>query len=190
MGRAHTRGPQCALVAWFFDEPDLFAGVDRQIAEWAQYTDLSVLQHPKLGSQVDDTILKDWSQMGISFPSLKTLTIDIRPQHGLKSTAQFYHEACWFLEGLPPLTELCLAGWNSRIPVESIVNAHGSSLLKLIIKHSTWQCLNEREIRLIGKKCPYLEEFSTRIRRTMGDAREVAVYRALYIQTKVSIPDC
>lgn len=151
----------------------------RKIAEWSQFTDLSALENLNTGPFVNDSFFRDFNGMGIAFASLKTLVLNIRGYPGTPPRSQFYLEAGDFLRGLPPLSELCLTGWHPFIPVDSIVNTHGSALRKLFLGHRVSRCLNEEELLLIGEKCPLLEEFTTMVRRTMGDSREVAVYRAL-----------
>ncbi|KAJ5585068.1 uncharacterized protein N7459_004868 [Penicillium hispanicum] len=149
------------------------------LGEWSQYTDFSVLQALELDSNVDHGFFKYWSGLELSFPSLKTLRLDIDTDHAGRRTAEFYQTVSRVLQSLPPLSELQLIGWHSLVSVESITKTHGACLRKLCLVSTLWQCLTEREILHLGEYCPLLEDLAGYIRRTQGDEREVALYRAL-----------
>ncbi|KAJ6135667.1 hypothetical protein N7512_000827 [Penicillium capsulatum] len=84
-----------------------------------------------------------------------------------------------FLQQLPPLSSLQVTEWHRLVTVESIAETHGSHLRTLALEYNRWQYVTESAIRELARKCPLLEDLTIPIRRTEGDANEVAIYRAL-----------
>lgn len=114
--------------------------------------------------------------MGFLFSSLKTLYLNLAGKHPL----EFYDDAKKFLQRLPPLTELELKGWHSRVDIESLLSVHGSHLRKLrLIKPEAWQTLSGHQIRQISQKCPLLVDLEVKIDGTQSHANKHEIYTAL-----------
>ncbi|KAE8348532.1 hypothetical protein BDV28DRAFT_88013 [Aspergillus coremiiformis] len=152
------------------------------LLEWGKHTDFSELESLELFSLAETSALKSWSRH-LRFPKLKSLCLQLKayPYLGERPpTPAFYKAANRFISSLPPLQELYLEGWHSRVAMYPLVKQHGCRLRKLNLEGcQAWQCAAESDIRQLGKHCPLLESLELMIPRSQGDATEVALYRAL-----------
>jgi hypothetical protein len=145
---------------------------------WSHYTDFSALQTLKIHGRLDNDVFGKWGRPELSFPSLRALSLNISSD-SLRS-AEFYNSANSFLHSMPPLTELKLEGWHSRISIKSLVAYYGSHLRKLkLVNPAAWQFVNEEEIRLIDGGCPSLEELGVPLNRSQDDFEQFFLYMAL-----------
>lgn len=149
------------------------------ICNWGHYTDLSVLETLIIDQSIHQPIIR-WLSDGVAFSSLQCLSISFGCGPGLTRTMAFYEAANQWLLSLPPLHDLELAGWHSRIHFKALVSHHGSRLSRLRLHNtSTRQYLTGEEILCLAQDCSLLQELKIPLRRTQGDSEEVASYRAL-----------
>ncbi|CAI7619167.1 unnamed protein product [Penicillium pancosmium] len=149
-----------------------FDAVSGMNPEHCAYESMTLVIHGGL----NDEAFKVWDKMGFLFSSLKTLYLNLAGSHPL----EFYDDANKFLQRLPPLTELKLEGWHSRIGIESLLGVHGSHLRKLrLIKPEAWQTLSGHQIRQISQKCPLLADLEVKIDGTQSHANKNEIYAAL-----------
>lgn len=143
---------------------------------WSHYIDLSTLQTLKIHGRLNgDDLFNGRSQLNRTFPYLRALRLNISSDE--LRPAEFYESVNNFLHTLPQLTELELDGWHSMINIESLVAYHGPSLGRLkLLNPAAWQFVNEKEIRLINRACPLLEELRVPLNRSQN---ELGLYRAL-----------
>lgn len=154
--------------SWWFDE--------RRLCEWSYYMNFSTLQTLVIHGRLKDEAFKVWDKMGFLFSSLKTLYLNLAGSHPL----EFYDDANEFLQRLPPLTELGLKGWHSRMGIESLLGVHGSHLRKLrLIKPEAWQTLSGHQIRQISQKCSLLADLEVKVDGTQSHANKHEIYAAL-----------
>ncbi|KAJ5090372.1 hypothetical protein N7532_009056 [Penicillium argentinense] len=148
---------------------------------WRQYINFAASQELEIDLPSADYESFWQSQvMDLSFPALRSLTLDIGRMSSSTQTMSYYEKVTSFLQGLPPLVELNLNRWHSLIPIESIARRHGPRIQKLRLMHPFLsQGLNEQEICQISKYCLILKELAITINRTQGNLRELALYRAL-----------
>ncbi|KAJ5273765.1 hypothetical protein N7478_008890 [Penicillium angulare] len=169
-----------------------------QIADWHTilpqtllalegYTDFRKLRtlrlHSRMANDTAQNIFEIWETRR-PFHSLEELELNLG---GWNRQKGFYASAKNFLHSLPPLKELLLEGWHCLISVESIVETHGSTLLKLQLtyKNRSQSCrLTESDIKLLAN-CHLLEDLTCKVQRTGGDRAEVALYKALGTITRL-----
>lgn len=149
-----------------------------------QCVDFSNLKSLELKPGLTETTLealKEYTTSGQGLSRLRSLKLDIYPYGPSRHTARFYDSVTGFLSKLPPLSELELQGWHSRISIGSIARRHGSRLRRLHFNGFSllWQHANKKEILQLGKYCPLLEELTIPVQRSKGDKKEVALYKAL-----------
>ena len=144
---------------------------------WSKVTDFSKLEFLHIGSVTQETL--EFATWKCSFPSLKGLRLNLIYD---RRSFDFFGVASQFVQSLPPLEELYIDGWHSLLPVESIVERHGSRLRTLHLTYSMRyanRCLTESDVKQIASHCPLLEDLNCKIQRSLGDASEVRIYRAL-----------
>ncbi|KAL2866671.1 uncharacterized protein BJX67DRAFT_354537 [Aspergillus lucknowensis] len=118
------------------------------------------------------------------FSSLKSVALEVwiygNPTHlhGLDAATAA------FLESVPPLEALHLTGPFSIKTFEGVLDHHGSSVHKLSLYPSenyqqTQFILTPSRIKEIGEYCPNLRDLRLQVKRSMGDAEEQEIYRAL-----------
>lgn len=114
-----------------------------------------------------------------SFTSLVTLTLTCSTDASSRSKQSWTYTA-FFLRHLPRLATLQLREWDRR---QSIAPCLGSNLRTLELstrrRSSIWEPLKDEILRHISKCSPHLESLAVEVRRSRGDAAEVARYRAL-----------
>lgn len=94
-----------------------------------------------------------------------------------------YHEAVkGFIRKLPKLSALEILDWN---PSSALTPALPPNLRKLFLRYPVglelWGCrsFNAQDIAELANRCPKIQDLLIWIRRSRGDANEVAVYKAL-----------
>ncbi|KAF7131148.1 hypothetical protein CNMCM5793_004198 [Aspergillus hiratsukae] len=149
------------------------------LEEWAPYIDFSTVQILDLGSSIQGEALAAWADR-LHFPALRTLRLFLGAKRGgSEQEPEFYPHAARFLQTLPPLSEIHLEAWHSGLPIGTLAKRHGPRLRKLSVVGVPWQCVTKDDILQLGRYCPQLEKMTIPIRRTQGDAQEVALYKAL-----------
>lgn len=95
-----------------------------------------------------------------------------------ETSSQYWDEIIVFLRSLPSLTTLRLRDWNRAV---SIVPGLSPNLRTLALR--TWRvaggALLDDHIHQLAISCPQLESLAVEIKRSRGDAAEIARYRAL-----------
>jgi hypothetical protein len=173
-GDEHPAAIECLRVKHSY-YPMLAAALE----EWAPYIDFSTVQILDLGSSIQGEALAAWSDH-LHFPALRTLRLFLGTKEGgAEQAPEFYPQATRFLQSLPSLSEIYLIAWHSQLSIGALAKHHGPRLRKLSVAGLPWQCFSEHDILQLGRYCPLLEKMSIPIRRTQGDAREVALYKAL-----------
>ncbi|KAJ0108754.1 hypothetical protein J7T55_011245 [Diaporthe amygdali] len=113
------------------------------------------------------------------FTSLVTLTLTCSTDANSRSKQSWTYTA-FFLRHLPRLATLQLREWDRR---QSIQPCLGSNLRTLELstrrRSSIWEPLKDDILRHIAKCSPHLESLAVEVRRSRGDAAEVARYRTL-----------
>ncbi|RHZ48621.1 hypothetical protein CDV55_100484 [Aspergillus turcosus] len=149
------------------------------LQEWAPYIDFSVLQILDLRSCILGEALASWAD-NLRFPALRTLRLFLGTRRdGCERAPEFYPQPTRFLHSLPSLSEIYLESWHSELPIGTLAKRHGPRLRKLSVVGVPWQCLTKDDILQLGRYCPLLEKMTIPIRRTQGNAEEVATYKAL-----------
>ncbi|KAF7182839.1 hypothetical protein CNMCM7691_002583 [Aspergillus felis] len=172
-GYEHPAEIECLRVKHCF--PMLAAALE----EWAPYIDFSTVQILDLGSSIQGEALAAWADH-LHFPALRTLRLFLGTNEGgAEQALEFYPQAARFLQSLPLLSEIHLIAWHSQLSIGTLAKHHGPSLRKLSVAGLPWQCFTEHDILQLSRYCPLLEKMSIPIRRTQGDSREVALYKAL-----------
>ncbi|PKX92387.1 uncharacterized protein P174DRAFT_407907 [Aspergillus novofumigatus IBT 16806] len=154
--------------------------LDAALEEWVPYINFSTVRILDLGSSITAEAFAAWADH-LHFPALRTLRLFLGPtEAGSEQAPGFYPQATKFLQSLPSLSEIHLIAWHSQLSIGMLAKHHGSRLRKLSVTNSRpWQCFSEHDVLQLGIYCPLLEKMSISIRRTQGDAREVALYKAL-----------
>ncbi|RHZ46632.1 uncharacterized protein CDV56_104846 [Aspergillus thermomutatus] len=173
-GPFHLAAIECLRVRHAYDPMPAAT-----LEELAAYIDFSVLQTLDLTSPIQGEALEAWADH-LHFLALQTLRLLLGTQMGRTGQApDFYLKATRFLQSLPALSDVYLDEWHSQLPIGTLTQSHGPRLRKLSVAGLPWQCFTENDILQLGRHCPLLEKMSIPIRRTQGDAREVALYKAL-----------
>ncbi|KAF4216560.1 hypothetical protein CNMCM8980_010202 [Aspergillus fumigatiaffinis] len=173
-GDKHPAAIECLRVKHSY-----FSMLAAALEEWVPYIDFSTVQILDLGSSIKAEAFAAWTDQ-LHFPALRTLRLFLGPKDaGAEQTPDFCTQATRFLQSLPSLSEIHLIAWHSQLSIGTLTKHHGRCLRKLSVTSRPWQCFSEHDILQVGRYCPLLEKLSIPIRRTKGDAREVALYKAL-----------
>lgn len=111
-----------------------------------------------------------------NFPSLVTLTLTCITS---PVPAHYWDEVLVFLRNLHRLTTLQLKDWKRSV---SVVPGLNPNLRKLDLSTDLVRGadpLRSDHVQQLAELCPHLEDLAVEIRRSRGDATEVALYRAL-----------
>lgn len=163
---------------------DLHVGRD-YLSDWKTRVDFSALRVLKLRHPINRQGL-EFLAMESSFPRLKTLLLACG-EVWTWQPRDYYDAAKQFIRSLPSLSDLEILEWDNSA---SLAPALGSQIRKLILRSSfgtnltphrlkTVANFSQPEIMQLSANCPELENLSLQIRRSRGDAAEVAIYRAL-----------
>lgn len=137
------------------------------------FGDFSALRILRLNSTMDYRTLP----LPENFPALVTLALTCIDNDTTASS--YWTAALAFIRNLSRLTTLQLTAWNRSI---SVVPGLNPNLRKLQL--STYPVVGADPlpcdyIHQLATRCPHLEELAIEMRRSRGDASEVALYRAL-----------
>jgi hypothetical protein len=144
---------------------------DFMIVSRIAFNDFSALRILKLYSPIDYQTLPPPE----NFPSLVNLSLTcIRSP----MASSYWIAALVFIRNLSRLTTLQLISWNRSI---SVVPGLSPNLRKLQLSthHVGADPLVCDHIDQLATLCPHLEELAVEMRRSRGDASEVALYRVL-----------
>jgi hypothetical protein len=163
-----------------FLQLESYSSIMKELVEdWRAHTDFSVLRVLKLQNVLEEDAL-NFLAMNCRFPSLVTLALRLCNRDLQRQPTINYDDiTSRFLRSLPHLSTIELVGQVSNVIFDSVLDHHGSSLRKLWVLPLTYQSLTQRDIRRIRDHCPLLEDLRLTIRRSRGDATEVATYKAL-----------
>lgn len=141
---------------------------------WAANTKLSLLRNLMISRAVSHKALDRLMRVGSSFHCLTTLLFTCA--EGQEQV--YYDDVKQFLCCLPQLTSLEIIAWH---PSMSLISALHPRLRELWLRtqHELGQCLDEATLAELADRCPAIETLALKIRRSRGDATEVALYRAL-----------
>ncbi|KAF4152009.1 hypothetical protein CNMCM6069_002738 [Aspergillus lentulus] len=149
------------------------------LEEWATYIDFSVLRVLDLRSFIKGEAFEAWADH-LHFPALQTLRLLLGTTSSeAENLSDVFLRATRFLQSLPSLSCIYLEAWHSRLSIGTLGGHQGPRLVKLSVVGWPFQYVNEHDILQLGRYCPLLEKMSIPIHRTQGDAREVALYKAL-----------
>lgn len=163
---------------------DLHVGRE-YLSDWKTRVNFSALRVLKLRHPVNRQGL-EFLAMENSFPHLTTLLLACG-EVWAGEPRDYYDAAKQFIRSLPSLADLEILEWHNST---SLAPALGSHIRKLILRSSfgsnatpgrpkTVANFSRQEIMQLSTNCPELENLSLQIRRSRGDATEVATYRAL-----------
>lgn len=139
------------------------------------FGDLSALRVLKLHISVSPKTLPPPE----TFTSLVTLAFTCSTDPNL-AHLQYWDEVAFLLRHLPRLATLQLREWRRNVPVASCLGPNLRTLDLSTRRHgsSSYQT-RDKSIYEIAKCCPHLEKLAIEVRRTRGNAAEIAHYRAL-----------
>jgi hypothetical protein len=163
---------------------DLHVGRD-YLSDWKTRVHFSALRVLKLRHPVNRQGL-ELLAMESSFPHLTTLLLACG-EVWTWQPRDYYDAAKQFIRSLPSLSDLEILEWDNST---SLAPALGHHIRKLILRScfgtnltphrlKTAANFSQQEIMQLATNCPELENLSLQIRRSRGDAYEVATYRAL-----------
>lgn len=94
------------------------------------------------------------------------------------------YEDIAFFRKLRPLSSLKITGWNVDSVLDHILDAHGTSLIKLELQSNSrndlpTQSVRKRDLSKMSQRCSQLQYLDLTLDRTEGDPEEVALYRTL-----------
>ncbi|PLB46634.1 hypothetical protein P170DRAFT_477510 [Aspergillus steynii IBT 23096] len=142
------------------------------VKRWTARIDFSKLKVLGLTGNINADTL-DYMGSSYQFPSLRSLFI----RYTLHDSAWVSGESLKrFLDRLPPLLSLTVSFSRSGLDVDGIAKHHGAALRRLTINNPH---LNEYDLKCLAKYCPHLEYLKLGLKRTWGDANEIALYKAL-----------
>ena len=157
---------------------ELGVGMGRFLAErdvdgWRAGTDLSLLRALRLHRVVTSGALGSLLGAG-SFPCLTSLSFVCAVEEG----AGYYDDVKEFIRRLPRLTSLEIVAWPSNVSLAAALPT-GLRELWLRTKDVPGQSLDEAAILELAARCPRVATLALTIRRSRGDADEVAAYKAV-----------
>jgi hypothetical protein len=113
-------------------------------------------------------------------PCLKTMSLSLTRKYERPPDPEKRETMRDFLLWLPPLRSLTLFGWcPPEMPLDGFLFHHGNRLVNLCIAPCRGVQPTLSHLRKVVEYCPLLESLAISIQRTYGNAREVALYRAL-----------
>lgn len=140
---------------------------------WRANTDLSFLRTLRISRIIGPGALRSLTQVE-SFAHLAVLLFTCA--NGEEDA--YYDNVKEFIRRLPQLTSLEVIAWP---PNMSLAAALPTGLLELWLRTQDvlGQSLNETAILELAARCPHVETLALKIRRSRGDASEVALYNAV-----------
>jgi hypothetical protein len=137
--------------------------------------DLSALRILKLDSS--------WATQPLPAPNKFTavVTFEYKCSVATNHSPQYWNEITVFLRNLPRLRNLKIHNWDQAVPIASGLSRDLRTLdlktLKTSFDSDDPPC--EENITWLAELCPYLEELSINIGRSLGNTAEIAKYQAL-----------
>lgn len=162
------------------------------LAVWNKLTNLGALRVLKFEAGIKTDALA-WAATNCSFGSLETLVLQLDDSNLRQCTIRECPHLGGFLRNLPPLKNLKISGIISPSSFRVCIQRHGSELRRLQIGVAT--TLSERAFDsdaidiLREHPPPLLEDLALCIKRSKGDKKEVAIYKALGALPKLQILD-
>lgn len=150
---------------------------EQQLKSWQEDTDLSALKILKMSSMGKEAF--EYRAANCHFPILTQLDADLASHGYLSVNGNHFRAAKIFLLGQPALSVLCLSKWNSHVDMKAILKPHGSRLYELSLSPGAGSTVTLEDLKHIAKYCPLLEKLTIRIKRSKGDAQEVAIYKTI-----------
>lgn len=145
---------------------------DEVADKWAAHK-LSSLRALRLGRFVRPEALRSLIRAE-NFPCLTTLLFACAEEQ----EHAYYDDVKQFIHGLPQLTSLEIIAWPPDIPLAAAL-PHRLRELWLRTQDVLGQSLDEVAILELAARCPRVETLALKIRRSRGNATEVALYKAL-----------
>jgi hypothetical protein len=151
------------------------------LESFSKHIDFSALKALKLqGSTIMEEAL-GWMATSCSFHSLTTLVLVL--ERSIEAPSGDVVRL--FFRSFPPLKALRMDAIVSQITIDTTLEHHGKSLRNLWLScvrnlgDTDQLVLGIREIDKIRQHCPLIENLNIPISRSMGDAQEIAIYKAL-----------
>lgn len=169
-----TSAPECLQIDRSNKPFDSFPpfSIPLSVVTQSTFGNLSALRTLKLNVPVEHELLPPPDQ----FPSLATLSFTCMTS---PASPSYWEVVGAFLRHLPCLTTLRLTDWKRSISVVPVLHPE---LRILDLSTHLVRCqdpLRNDHILGLAELCPHLEELTIEIRRSRGDAFEIALYRAL-----------
>ncbi|KAL2127949.1 hypothetical protein VTI74DRAFT_9939 [Chaetomium olivicolor] len=140
---------------------------------WRASTNLSFLRALRINRVVSSGALRCLIGAG-SFPCLTTLLFICAK----REEDAYYDDIKEFIRCLPQLTSLKIIAWPPNISL-AVALPSGLRELWLRTQDVLGQSLDEAAILELAARCPRVETLALKIRRSRGDAAEVALYKAV-----------
>jgi len=150
------------------------AGDWSELNSWDTHADLSTLHTLRLKS-ADAGLLGYETSQG-NFASLKVLELGNCQGGGLDVLGNVVNVIPEFLKSLVPLEEIVITGEIRKETLDAVLDHHGASLRRLALPAAL---VSVDRLKEMNEKIPWLEHLHIGLRRTGGDADEVALYDTL-----------
>lgn len=142
------------------------------LTKWDGVTDFASLRSLELKMYKEDSgPVLAWAAGNLQLPKLKELRLQV---YQPENSVDFASSHLEFFSMIPPLEALEYSGPHNEI-LSFILDRHGPRLRKLWLE----QCLDLPAVREVQQKCPRLEDFKLKIKRSLSDDTELSVYGAL-----------
>lgn len=148
------------------------------LRKWSTVTDFSALRTLKLYSSVDKDTFR-WLASDCDLSGLNDLVV-MPDEDDDSLLGELYSATQVFLKNVPPLRSLRLSKHFDQATLEVALQTHGQTLQRLLLtgKRKIW-LISMDVVEMIQRYCPVLEELYLPVKRSAGNAQEVAIYRAL-----------
>jgi hypothetical protein len=164
------------------------------LQKWAKHTDFTKLQHLRIGKSLCGTSLgvsgeeMEWTAQNISFPSLKTLCINLDRSDDINEKPNYCDNAINFFRSLEPLEGLSIHGPMEPRMLKVVLTHHGPTLKKLSMvpdeprtnmrdRKQIPLTFTEDRVMQIQALCPVLENLMIPVCRDKSSTSEAAIYR-------------
>lgn len=145
-----------------------------ELNSWDIHADLAALHTLRLKSA--DAGLLGYETSEGNFASLKVLELGNCQGGGLDFLGNVVNVIPEFLESLVPLEEIVITGEIRKETLDAVVNHHGASLRRLALAAAL---VSVDQLKEMNEEIPGLEHLHIALRRTGGDAYEIALYDTL-----------
>ena len=123
-----------------------------------------------------------WVAENVSLPSLRVLVLGVDHSRLQDFECGDHDLASTFLDSVPPLVALRFVSDIDEATFQVLLKRHGPSLRRLWFPPPQTQSkifVDSSQVIAIGESCRRLEDLALSIPRSMGDEKEVHMYRAL-----------